>query len=262
MNAVINALKEIKLSISPELLQIGFVENFGRMNHIVSLDERIINSVIRPIVIKDCNLSGGVVVSIPVDKCKCMEVTRAEYIIDVPKAVTSNRSITNVLELVSNTSYVTGLPMFNTSSALTQAQHIMDNLAAVNVVQTSRLELIGDNTILVQDPSVTIFNTIIRVEIEYDNMMTNLHPRSLAAFAKLAVLATKRYIYNYLKVKLDQGYIYAGHELGQIVTEVDGFSDAAEQYEDFLQNTMKKILYMNHSDNMARFVQSMLGNTF
>lgn len=261
MNAVVNALKEIKLSISPELLQIGFVENFGRMNHIVSLDERIKNSVIKPIVIKDCNLSGGVIVNIPVDQCRWSEYTRAEYIIEVPKSLTDNRSINNVLSLVSNTSYVTGLPMFNTSSALTQAQHLMDSLASINVVQTTRLELIGENTILVQDPSITIFNTVIRAELEYDEMMSNLHPRSIIPFAKLCVLATKRYIYNYLKIKLDQGYIYAGHELGKIVEEVDSFSDAAEQYEEYLRDVIRKILFMNHPENMSRFIQSMLGNT-
>lgn len=261
MNAVVNALREIKLAISPELLQIGFVENFGRTNHIVSLDERIKNSVIRPIVIKDCNLSGGVVVSIPVSQCAYSEMTRAEYIIEVPKSLTANRSINNILSLVSNTSYITGLPMFNTSSALTQAQHMMDALAAVNIVQTSRLELIGDNVILVQDPSITIFNTTIRAEIEYDEMMSNLHPRYLNHFAELCVLATKRYIYNYLKVKLDQGYIYGGHELGKIADEVDSFSDAADQYKEYLRDTMRKILFMNHSDNMARYIQSMLGNT-
>lgn len=261
MNAVVNALKEIKLAISPELLQLGFVENFSRVNHIVSLDERIKNSVIRPIVIKDCNLAGGVIMKIPVSLCYYQEVTRAEWIIEVPKNLTDNRSICNVLSLVSNASYITGVPLYNSSAALTQAQHIIDNLDTVNVIQTARLELIGDNVVLIEDPSITIYNTTMRVEVEYDSMMNNLHPRSIPIFSKLCILATKRYIYNYLKVKVDQGYIYGGHELGQILTELDGFSDAADQYEELMENTMRKVLFMNHAENMGRFIQSMMGNT-
>lgn len=261
MNAVINALQEIKLAISPEVLQIGFVENYSRVNHITSLDERIINSVIRPIVLKDCNLIGGVLVKVPVARCTYQEMTRAEWIIQVPKSLTDNRSIVNVLSLVSNAQYVMGVPLYNSSSVMTQASHMMNSLATENIVQTSRLDLIGENTVLVQDPSITIFNTVLRCEIEFDNMMNNLQPRFIEPFAHLSILATKRYIYNYLKIKLDQGYVYAGHELSKVVDEVDSFSDAHEQYKEYLSQVMQKVLYMNQSDNMARFIQMSLGNT-
>lgn len=261
MNAIIKSLQEIKFTIPPEVLQIGFVENFNRTNIITSLDERIKNSVIRARVLVDANMLGGVPIRIPLPRCKYYEVGNREWVVEIPKELTSNRSIVAVQSLVSNSSYITQIPLYNTTSVITQANHMMNSLGSERIIQTARLELIGDNVVLVQDPAITIFNATIRANIEYDEMMNNLHPRYIPVFAKACVLATKAYIYNNCTVKLDQGYVYAGHELGTPGEIINGYSDAEEQYQEHIYNVLGKVLFMNDSNRSGRYIASMLGNT-
>jgi len=56
MNAISNALVDLRFKIPPEILNIGFRENAVMINQVIGLDERILNSVIRTRVLKDCNL--------------------------------------------------------------------------------------------------------------------------------------------------------------------------------------------------------------
>ena len=262
MNALVKAMAEIKFNIPPEVLQIGFVENFNRVNHVVSLDERILNSVIRARVIVDANLNGGTTVRIPVDRCEYQEVNGREWILTVPKVLTQGKSIVSALSLVSFGQGYTTFPINKQSPLLTASTHLFNNLTTENVVQTSRLELIGDNVILVEDPSMNIFNAMLRCVLEYSADMGELNPRHYGSFAKLCVLGTKSYIYNNCKVKLDQGYVYGGHELGSIGEVIDSYSDAEEMYQEHLKLNFKKLAFMSNTDNMARLIKASIGNVF
>ena len=261
MNAIVKALQDIKYNIPLEVLQIGFVENYERVNHIRSLDDRITNSVLRPRVLTDCNLIGGVTMSIPTDRCVITQPTPREFIIEVPKQVTSNRSIISVLSLVSYAMGTWNNPYVGASSTLTQGAHMFNSLATESIIQTARLELIGENTILVEEPNVGLTTATLRAVIGYDENLNNLNPRSYLDFSRLCMYAVKSYIYNNCTVKLDQGYVWAGHELGKIGEIIDSYSDAEEMYIEHLTQTMRKVLFYNDKNNTSRLIASMLGNT-
>lgn len=261
MNAVIKAIQDIKFTIPREVLQIGFVENFDRVNHITSIDERIINSVIRPRVLTDCNLVGGVPVMIDISQCVVHDTANREYIIEVPKRLTNNRPIVSCLSLVANHRGLLLAPYKGTNPVMTQATHMFNSLNTETIIQTARLELIGENTILVNEPYLGILNATVRVNVAYDDMMSNLHPRSFIEFSKLCIYAVKAYIYNNCKVKLDQGYVYGGHELGSIGEIIDNYSDSEEMYQEHLNTIMGKVLFLNEPSNSARLIATMLGNT-
>lgn len=261
MNAVNVALSRIRFAIPEEVLLIGFIENSKRVNAVTSLDERIMNSVIRPRVLIDLNLTGGVEVRIPVGECNYTIPFPGEIIITVPKELTMGRSIVSVQNLLCNVGYATGPTPYYTTSLVSAANNMYTNLANVPVVQTSRLELIGENTVLVQDPSIAIFNAILRCTVENEENLANLHPMYYQEFANLCILAVKSYIYNYCRIKLDQGYIYGGIELGAVTDEINSYSEAEEQYKEFLKTVMKKILAMNQTDISTRLIRAALGNT-
>lgn len=261
MNALTKALSELRFTIPQEVLQIGFVENFGRVNTVTSLDERILNSVIRPRVMIDANIVGGVMIKVPVIGCTWFESMPGEVIIDVPKSLTMGRSIVTLHNLICNVGFSSSTAPYNTTSLVAAANNMYTNLANHTVIQTGRLELIGDNTVLVQDPSIAIFNAILRCTVENESNMENLHPRFHGGFAKLVTLAVKSYIYNNCKVKLDQGYVYGGHELGSIGEIIDTYSDAEEQYQEYLNTEFRKLMYMNQSESMNRLIKAALGNT-
>lgn len=261
MNAIQKALSEIKHTVPPEILQIGFVENYNRVNQITSLDERILNSVIRSRVMVDANLVGGVTLHVPVADCETNVTLYNEYIITVPRELTNYRSIVTLHSLLTNTGTGTALPSYQASPLISQAFNMYNSIGNINVIQTSRLELIGENVVLVQDPTQYIFNAVLKCAVEFDKNMSDIHPRYMRDFAKLCIYAVKAYIYNNFKVKLDQGYLYAGHELGTITEIIDSYSDQEEMYQDFLTNTFQKITFMNDRGNHNRFIQAQLGNT-
>lgn len=262
MNALSKAMSEIKFNIPLEVLQIGFVENYSRVNHITSLDERILNSVIRSRVLVDANLNGGITVRIPIEQCHYFQVRIGEWIIEVPKTLTQGKSIVSVLSMVTFGNYMGTYPLNNISVITAQASKMYDNSTNMNIVQTARLELIGDNTVLVEDPSVFIFNASLRCNLEYSADMGELNPRFYGTFAKMCVLAVKSYIYNHCKVKLDQGYIYGGHELGSVGEIIDSYSDAEEMYQEHLKLNFKKLAFMSNSENVNRLIKASLGNVF
>lgn len=261
MNAIVKAIQDIKFNIPIEVLQVGFVENFDRVNHITSIDDRILNSVIRPRVLVDCNLIGGITVKIDIAKCNVMQLPTREYIIEVPKNLTSNRPIVSCLSLVANHRGLMHNPYMGSNDLLVQSTHMLNSLSTETIIQTARLELIGENTILVSEPHMGLLNATIRVNIAYDDMLNNLHPRSYLGFSTLCRLATKAYIYNNCTVKLDQGYIWAGHELGKIGEIIDSYSDAEEMYQEHLTTIMRKVLFYNDPNNTSRLIATMLGNT-
>lgn len=264
MNAINKALTEIRFNIPLEVLNLAFIENepyLARVkNQIISLDERIRNSVIKGRVLVDCNMVGGVPLTVYLGDCRIEEIIPGEFIINIDKKLTNYKSIVSVLSVVSNFGYVNTASFGYVSPLVTSANNMYNNLSNETIMQSSRLELIGDNVVICKDPSIYLFNTAMRCVVENDENMANLHPRFIPAFAKLVVLATKAYIYNRCKVKMDQAFLYGGHELGSVTEVIDGYADAEQMYQEYLHLEFKKIMYMNPPNNMSRYVRSMFGN--
>lgn len=260
-SAITNAINEIKFSIPPEILNIAFSEYSNYGNNVISLDERIMNSVIRPRVLVDANLVGGVQIGVGLNSCHISYLNNREFIADIPKELTNGRSIMTVLGLVSNVMYNQATSFQDMTSAMSSSINMMNNLGSENIVQTAKLELIGDNVILIQDPTIHLMNGIVRCVIENNSNMENINPRSYNAFSKLCILAVKAYIYNTTIVKLDKGYVYGGHDLGIVKDIIESYSDAHAEYSEYLQLTWKKIAFMNDSNSMTRYIKMQLSNT-
>lgn len=262
MNAITTAIQMVHENIPPQILDIGFREyNNTSLNNVVSLDERIAIKVVRPRVLRDCNLVSGIAAKIEVNKCKIDYIPhRLEHIIYVPHSITGGKSILSVLELISNVIYTNALPGLNLLSTTNTAAKMYNNMASHSVIQTSKLELIGENTVLVTDPSIVVFNSVLRCTLAYDKNMSSLNPRAYVAFGKLVILAVKAYIHNTISIQLDQGYIYGGHELSSITDVVSNYSEANEQYYEYLNGEFRRVLYMQQPDNMNRYIAAMFGN--
>lgn len=263
MNAINVALNEIRFNIPQDILFIAFIEGNDSTNHIISLDERIMVKVIRPRVMRDCNLVGGIDAKISLKGAQIDFIGyNNEYLIKIPKGMTQGKSIIEALELLSNVNYGFNYPGVNSVSTTATVSKMYNNLAHHNLIQTSRLELVGENTILVADPSVFLYNCVLRCVLAYDDNMSSLHVRAYPKFTRACVLAVKAYIYNLLKVKLDQGYVYGGHELSTITEIVNEYSDANQEYFEYINTVLRKVLFMQQPDSMNRYVKAMFGNSF
>lgn len=261
MNAITKAIAEIKFQIPIEILNLSFVERSTRINQIISLDERIMFEIIRPRILVDCNLVGGIETRVDLNRCKITTLGNREYVVEVPKALTNSKNIITALSVVSNVVYSQSMNYADASAFESVASNMMNNLGTENVVQTSRLEIIGDNVVLIQDPNMHFMNGVLRCMVENNTNLENINPRSYLAFSELCVLGASSYIRNKMRVKLNQGHIYGGHELGVITDIIDEYSDAEEMYKEYRNTTWRKISFINDSDAMARYTKGMIGNT-
>ena len=262
MNPIMYALNRIKLAIPPEILMIAFTEYSRYTNNTVSLDEHIMNLVIRPIVMMDANIVGGVETIVDLNQCAITYLNNMEFVVDVPKELTEGRSIIALKSLVSNVIYSKSTSYVNMSGSLSAAMNMGNNIGTENVVQTSKLELIADNMVLVADPTIHLMDGALRCTIENMSNMENINPRAYDMLGELCVLAVKAWIYNHTIVKLDKGYIYSGAELGVVQSVIESYSDAYQEYREFLNLRWAKVAFINNSSNtMSRYIKSMISNT-
>jgi hypothetical protein len=257
MNAISKAMSEIFFSIPKETLQLAFNDNpaYG----LRSIDETIMSRVIRPRVLVDCNLVGGVEVYIPVNGCRVdnyLTPYLAEYVITVPKSLTGNRSIITALGLIVNRSLVGHTAKSTELSSLMDKQ--MTAVSPPTMIATSRMELIGENMILIADPSMWFVDGSLKVIVENSDNLSNISPRSYLQFSKLVILATKAYIHNQLIIKIGKGYIQNGHELSVINDTVADYSSANTDYNEFITTTWAKVAYHNDPNRISNFITGLI----
>jgi len=259
MNTIGYALSHINFSIPNEILTLAFKDERDIATKISSIDELITEYVIRKRVIVDSNIVGGIETTVDFSRCTINRLDQLYFIVKVPKELTGGKTIRSVKSLVAMTHYGSMLPMLNTGSSLLNTANIMKaSLDSANFIQTSRMELIAENTILIHDPSINLEFGMLHCTVENDADMNNLQEPYKLAFAELCILAVKAYIYNRKVIMLDKGYIYGGYELNAVKEIIDSYSTANEEYMVYLNDKWRKMLFMNSGKNMTDIIKSML----
>lgn len=270
MNAISKAINDIHFKIPNRMLNIAFREQVSAIDNFISIDDAIMTKVLRPRILVDTNLVGGVITLIPINGCEVSWLQNMQYLVRVPKTLTNNKAIISVLSIVASTLYAPSgnalAGQYVTNSAdvspmLGSGLNMMNNLSNTPAVQTSRLELIGENIIMVQDPSIGIFDGMLRCSVENNANLENINPRAYLTFGELVTRGVKSYIYNHCRMRLDQGYIYGGHELGVVNEIISEFNDAEAMYMEYLQTTWAKVAMMGNTAFMNRYIKAMMGNT-
>lgn len=264
MSAIAKALSHLKYVIPHEVLQTVFINRLYRYNiNPISIDQSITTQVIKPRVLVDCNLIGGQEVYISLIGINQERVNDYTVVIRVPKERTDGRSINSVLNITMTdptrlSSYST-TALCQSTPMLLMGQSVMDALGPIPITSTAYVQLIAENTIMVRDTIILPANSFLRCVLAEDEEMSHLQLRSYPAFCKLVEFAVKSFIFNQYVIQMDIGELQGGHNLGRFKEIVDGYSDAEENYQDYLKNTMQKVLYMNDRESLTRLVKIMVG---
>ena len=265
MNAVVYSLNYIISSAIPiEILELAFPKKFPL--DATKLDERILTQFLRPVVMLDMSLIGGVQTLIDISQCTMTAVDRTDitymgsFIITVPKSLTANRPIVSVYSIVSgqsvyqNSAYTP--PCM--SSLVYEGRKLMGTQIPNNIVQTARLEIVRENQVLVEAYPQDLYGGMLSCSIANNAMLENIQPPYYMAVAEMFTIGLKMYIYNTLRVKLDKGFLYAGHDLSIIKDIVDSYADAQEQYQE-LRKKWAVISVLNDSRKMTTLTATMIG---
>ncbi len=260
MNAVTYAIKNVGFHIPREILNLGLMdtERYGFIAS--SLETMIHDLIVRPRVLIDCNLVGGMQIIVPLIKCKILKNDLVGTVLEVPKKLTNGRSIMSCDSIVSSGNVITSRED-NQIDTSQQFSKMLDNTSGISVIQSADITLVGDNRVFINYQQINITDMYLKVIVEHDSNMSNLQPRSYPAFAKLVLYAVKAYIFNSLQVSLGKGYIYQGHELSVVRDIIDKYEDANNDYQEYLTIVFEKILFMSDDTRMGSYISSMFPNT-
>lgn len=274
MSAIMKALDEIKREIDEEILELAFPQKYQGMYGIYeSIDHRLLSQVVRPKVLVDCNLVGGVITNVSLVGLVPFRPDVESMVFIIPKDRTQNKSIMSVLSVgyLPYTSVHSAnspgqvIPNVNVGygSELTSIAHrVFDSHRAVPATSTASVSLIAENTVLIKDPLRITSVYTLRCLLENDENLNNLSPRSWLTFSYLCVLATKAHIYRKLRRQLDRGYLEGGQELGVIKEIVMEYSDASEQYRTYLKEVWAEVAAHTDQETNERLIRIQISPSF
>lgn len=267
LNPIQRAVYEIKFSIPIEILQEVFKPTMYSWSPVsASIEEQIISRVIKPKVFVDVNMVGGTEVIIPTRDLPRERTDEFTTVFHIPKNMTQGRSIISVLSIsyadansltAYNQTAIYDPCTINANNQATEALYQANNTFITP--STAKVELVAENTVMVKDTVRTFSLGFLRCILAYDEQLSQLQIPSILDFVELAVLATKAYIYNTYKIRLDEGKVKGGFELGSFAEIVDSYSDAREQYNEFLRETWRKVAFMNDRESYERLIRMQIG---
>lgn len=238
-NCLHYCLNYVKRYIPVEILDLGFKKDKIFQTQGVTLDDKMFKSVYLHILKRDLDLVTGVPIQVRVSDCQIVKDSIAQnFLITVPKSLTDYRSIVSVRTLIPymNLGNIGTVHSMHNSPLMFYGQKVMNAADTTTIISTSRLEIIGDNKVLVQDPSVYPGTGVLECEIEHGPNLETILPKFYPMVAELFLNATKIFIRTNVIIDLNEGHIIGGHDISNIKDEIERYEEAKERYQELLMD--------------------------
>ena len=269
MSAINKAIDEVRFAIPYEILNETFKLNTsytaGRIAGVkTSLESRIREEILENKVLVDCNLMGGHEIIVPLSGLRVRYNVDRTFVVTIPKRLTEGQSITSVLSVAQAPDGWMGSIYAGPHSG-TSFDNQMDGLfSSVNPTRgtsliDARVRLIGDNIVFVKLVDETTSDLFIRCRVGSDSNMSKLPATSWLDFSELVILATKAHIFRELSIRMDEGQLSGGLNLGRFKETVDEYSDARTLYNEFMQEKWGRMAAINDEERHSRVIQSQFG---
>ena len=282
MNAIEYSIRQIRNRIPEAVLVYGLTKNdpIG-LDAFTSLDMRIRTNVIRGIVLPQLNINSQREVVIPLSGITPKIDIYNNSVWKIPKDRTGGLDIVMAIgigttSLLPNAmlqggvgvgtgigegygSFGGGLSGCSRGNYLTgQMQKVMDSYKPIANDYNVTADLIAPNVILLKGSSFILNQQLaLRCRVENDSNLNNIKPTSYDVIAKACVLATKAYIYNERIIDMDMAAMQYGQELGRLSQIVESYESAQEEYDLYIEEMVRKVLFMNDQESFTKFILNM-----
>lgn len=266
MGPIGKAIDEVKFRIPRQILEEVFLKRTERWRQTpLSLDELILQAVVRPRVLVDCNLVGGTEAFIPLEGMPIERANDYTSVYRIPKERTQGRTIMSVLNITfTDPARISSYGVVSNRNQGMMGQvgaAVMDAHAAMPITSTARVQLIAENTVMVRDTVLLPANIYLRCILANDDNISHIQLKSYRHFSKLVELAVKAYIFNELVIQMDMGQLVGGQQLGRFREIVDNYADAEDLYQTYLAEQWQKVAFMNDRETWERFLRTKIGGT-
>ena len=262
MSPLAKAVSTVVRKIPRQILATVFTPTYqGWGNTPNSLEFEILNKVIRPRVLSDSDVVGGIEEYIRLTGLPFDRTPDQMSVVHIPLVRTNGRFITSVLYLnyLDYTANIQGNSMINFNNCSitplsSAAGALAQSFSGAGVMGTARLDLIAENTVLIKEPIYSPQNAVLRCILSNDKELSNLSIRNFTAFGELCTLAVKAHIYNEMIITIDEGVAQAGRNIAAFRDVISRYESAEEEYIIFLTR-WKRILFMNDRESNNRFIR-------
>lgn len=254
MNALSYAINQLRFRIPIAVLKIAFRENNSSWRQApVSLDDLIMQHVIRARILVDADIVGGQEVTIPLDRLPYKMLDTYIALFEVPVERTNGRTIMSILSVgylpytYAQSGGVSTISTANpnqTTNVLLAGLRVGNAMSAIPAVSTASAELVGHNVVVIRDNNRPAAPYLLRCVVGNEENLNNISLRSYNQFARLVELGVKSYIYNKLLIDIDNAYLTGGQELGSVKNYVEGLADSEEMYRTFLEEEWAKVAWI------------------
>ena len=262
MAILVNAAIDAKFKFDREALEIVFLDlprqSFNLLRN-VTIESQIIDTVLIPRVLKDCNLVGGEILRIDLRKTN-ISLEDQGVVIHVPKHVINNRKIMSVHGVTMSDDFVyrhRDEYIYEQGNSLGRDFDI----DGINLAFT-RSRLIGNNTILVEGITQINFlpNIIIELMVTNSNRLGNIDGAYYSVFSEMANHAVGSYIYLMLRRAVNQYSIKGGSTYDGIKEIISELGDEEEKYVDMRDNVWPKVSRLSDTESYNRQIRLSVGN--
>ena len=248
ISVLTSAISRIIATIPKTILQAAFKPT----EHGVTLDERIMEEIVRKRVLIDCNIFAGKLAKIPVlvdyidytmsPPIIDVGINRASEIYRIPPEVREHRNIAQTLRLTYCGNYAAAYPvspagLFNqfADTVGNLAQMALNSRTMIDANLPPKVDLLSGNMIRCTPP-IYSDGLILECLLEYDDNFTNLSQSSIKPLQRLILCATKSYCYNTIVVDIDMAALSGGQIIGVVKNILDGYADEDSKYDDLLKD--------------------------
>lgn len=276
MSAIDNAIADIHYEIPLEILKAAFLgdrqlysSTGTRQVYNTSLNDVIRNKVFDAKVLKDCDLFGGQEVIIPLYDTEFWKPDNYTTVFRVNQQRTRGLRITEILAVMYGYpdalygspaagvgTYTGSMNQNSQQSAIgMMTTSMMQSYAPATEIQLVNCEIVGFNTIAIYETQIITSQLTLRCRVSNDAELNNIKNNSWPQFSELAMFACKAFIYKELRVKLDQGQLQGGIELGAFREIIQEYADAAQNYKDYLRERWQRVAAYNNTLGRYRAIR-------